>query len=970
MVESTDSGQLAAASSPDSATTSPPVLTNGPQTVINPEQRDRAIAAREGGSDSESSLPTSDVWSQLFPSETEPRSSGIIEGPDGVQLGHFVIEERIGMGGMGAVFRATDQCLQRIVALKVLSPEQSLDASAVQRFHNEARAAARLDNDNVARVFYIGEDKGLHFIAFEFVTGTNVLDMIRKHGRMHPEDAVNYALQVASALKHTAAQGVVHRDIKPSNIIITPPGRAKLVDLGLARKENSESAADLTMAGTTLGTFDYISPEQAKDPRNVDVRSDIYSLGCTLYHMLTGQPPYPEGTVLQKLLDHQGKEAPDPAKINRHVSDELSSIVKKMMASDPRRRYATADLLIHDLMLMAGSLGLRGIHPDGLVWTSSNPAGNRFWEKHLGWMVTVAALLIIVGVLQAFPDIGHDLSEFNENRVNSAEQQPRSSPSGDQNLASAAGAKVDQEDRQHQQTVPGASEDKIVGHDKKSSDTEPEANTASTRAESEKNGTNDDVSSTSTVLIPDNSLVPETKNIFADDPDIKPFTLPKDDGKSPVPTSEKTDLNSKSNETTPTNTETVTTTDGTNDKPSAVVVKDDPPQRAADLLPIVAYDVDNHVTKKYRSLEAACSEIEDGGTILLNFNGSRQETPIRITKKNVTLRAGKGFQPLIEFVPRDIPGEGFQERMITVTNGPVNLHDLNLKFTIPQQVDSSKHLALISIERPQSVRLQRLTITIENESNCGVSVARLESPPSGMLTDMMMKNANEYPGIIVEFNESFIRGAGNLLSIRQAEGVRIVVEESAIAMKGSLLRVEGNSESPPENARIELKLEHSSCLYGRNLISMDSDVFPGKLPPTHVDASDNIFSSLTNTSLVSVAGSLETEDFQQLLDWKGEKNYYDGFQNIWEFPTQDETLDFEAWKLFWSQSSEVAATNKAIVWSEPRPNVNDVANVSSSVFSLVSDLTLNPAVAGATDGDDAGVDLVKLPLIPQQIVPD
>jgi serine/threonine-protein kinase len=112
-------------------------------------------------------------------------------------------------------------------------------------------------------------------------------------------------MQLAAALSHTAAAGVIHRDIKPSNVLITPQGRAKLVDLGLARKESADASAELTVAGTTLGTFDYISPEQAKDPRSVDVRSDIYSLGCTLYHMLTGEPPYPEGTVLQKLLDQR-----------------------------------------------------------------------------------------------------------------------------------------------------------------------------------------------------------------------------------------------------------------------------------------------------------------------------------------------------------------------------------------------------------------------------------------------------------------------------------------------------------------------------------------------------------------------------------------------------------------------------------------------------------------------------------------
>src|SRR5580704_6128433 len=269
-----------------------PIQFDGPHTVVNPERRG---AARDA------------------PPAVDGAPSAV-----GCRLGHFRIEATIGSGGMGAVFRAVDERLDRVVALKVLSPSLSRDTGSIQRFLNEARAAARLDHDNIARVFYVGEDRGLNFIAHEFVTGRTVRDIIHDHGALEPREAVNYALQLAAALRHTAAAGVVHRDIKPSNIIITPRGRAKLVDLGLAKKVASESVGDLTIAGTTLGTFDYISPEQAKDPRNVDVRSDIYSLGCTLYHMLAGEPPYPEGTVLQKLLDHQAKDIPDPARKNPH----------------------------------------------------------------------------------------------------------------------------------------------------------------------------------------------------------------------------------------------------------------------------------------------------------------------------------------------------------------------------------------------------------------------------------------------------------------------------------------------------------------------------------------------------------------------------------------------------------------------------------------------------------------------------
>ncbi|TXT30872.1 MAG: putative serine/threonine-protein kinase pknB, partial [Planctomycetota bacterium] len=242
----------------------------GAETVINPERRGLPLPLPEGPG-----LPNSSVWLRLFPSEVDYQDPALIPAPTGLLLGHFQIEARIGAGGMGAVFHAMDTRLQRGVALKILSPSLSRDETAVQRFQNEARAAARLDHENIARVYFIGEEQGLHFIAFEFITGKNLRDLIHERGRIEPNEAVNYVLQIASALRHTSANGVVHRDIKPSNIIITPSGRAKLVDLGLARKESAESAPDLTMAGTTLGTFDYLSPEQAKDPRNVDVRSDL-----------------------------------------------------------------------------------------------------------------------------------------------------------------------------------------------------------------------------------------------------------------------------------------------------------------------------------------------------------------------------------------------------------------------------------------------------------------------------------------------------------------------------------------------------------------------------------------------------------------------------------------------------------------------------------------------------------------------
>ncbi|NNJ24406.1 serine/threonine-protein kinase [Alienimonas chondri] len=338
----------------------PPPWAAVSHTVLRPPVDDPSSSSEVSPSAdaSPSVLDGADLKRRLFPAigEDDPALSGCV-------LDHFRIEERIGHGGMGSVFRATDERLQRTVALKVLSPAHSRDRASVLRFRNEARSAARLDHPNIARAFYVGEDRGLHFIAFEFVTGRTVRDLLQTHGPLSPPDAVSITRQVAEALHHCADSGVVHRDVKPSNVIVTPDGIVKLVDLGLARKEAADSVGDLTVAGTTLGTFDYIAPEQAKDPRVADVRSDMYSLGCTLFHMLAGRPPYPEGTVLQKLLDHQNPQTPDVRVFNPKVPAPLADLCRAMMASDPLLRPQTPEALLDELDDMPGVRGLRPRRP-------------------------------------------------------------------------------------------------------------------------------------------------------------------------------------------------------------------------------------------------------------------------------------------------------------------------------------------------------------------------------------------------------------------------------------------------------------------------------------------------------------------------------------------------------------------------------------------------------------------------------
>ncbi len=277
----------------------------------------------------------------------------------GTRLDHFQLEEIIGGGGMGVVFRALDTKLNRTVAIKILAREQAGDDETLKRFRNEAQSAARLDHQNIARVYYVGDDRGLNYIAFEHIEGVNIRDLVDRKGPLPLADVISYTLQVAEALEHASSRSIVHRDIKPSNVLITPRGRAKLVDMGLARLHQVEPTDDLTASGVTLGTFDYISPEQARDPRSADVRSDIYSLGCTVYFMLTGRPPFPEGTVLQKLLQHQGDTPPDPRDFNPQLSDDVARIVRKCLAKDPRRRYQKPQGLIEELPRFLGGQGIR-----------------------------------------------------------------------------------------------------------------------------------------------------------------------------------------------------------------------------------------------------------------------------------------------------------------------------------------------------------------------------------------------------------------------------------------------------------------------------------------------------------------------------------------------------------------------------------------------------------------------------------
>lgn len=358
-----------------------------------------------GGGDSPSQIAASDDAPTVISAPTANENPAFPRLVAGMRLGNFEILDYVGGGGMGRVFRARDPALARIVAIKVLSQEHVADQETVQRFLNEAQSTARLNHENIVRVYYSGQEGPLHYIVYEFIEGPTIRSIVEQKGQLSLSEAISYTFQVAEALAHAADHGITHRDIKPSNILITQEGQAKLIDMGLARLQKSENATttDLTASGITLGTFDYISPEQAIDPRTVDVRSDIYSLGCTLFYMLTARLPFPQGNVLQKLLQHQGEEPPDVCQFRPRLPEEVSYVVRKMMAKDPRRRYQTPAQLMSALAAIAQHAGLAPVAPAGrALWGSSRWRTMSLFQRHLPWLAPVIVLILTVLALDFF----------------------------------------------------------------------------------------------------------------------------------------------------------------------------------------------------------------------------------------------------------------------------------------------------------------------------------------------------------------------------------------------------------------------------------------------------------------------------------------------------------------------------------------------------------------------------------------
>jgi serine/threonine protein kinase len=364
-------------------------------------------------------------------------------------LGQYLILEQVGEGSMGAVFKAWHRKMRRVVALKVIRKERLASAEVVHRFQREIRAAAQLTHPNIVRAYDADEVDGTHFLVMEFVDGASLARLIKLWGPVPIPLACDFTRQVALGLEHAYERGIVHRDIKPGNLLYVPtaarpasacmawgdqstvessrdpvathpggfwpsqPALIKILDMGLAASDvrtAGDPLGDVTAFDGVIGTPNFIAPEQARNARGVDIRADLYSLGCTFYYMLTGRVPFSGGSLAEKVLQHQLDDPPPMEELRPEVPSAVARIVRKLMAKRPEDRYQTPAELAVDLApwsrmaepdaagAAAEPLAVGGVRPDANGQARAEPRGHR---RRVLW-IPVAALVLLAGVATGF----------------------------------------------------------------------------------------------------------------------------------------------------------------------------------------------------------------------------------------------------------------------------------------------------------------------------------------------------------------------------------------------------------------------------------------------------------------------------------------------------------------------------------------------------------------------------------------
>lgn len=822
----------------------------------------------------------------------------------GQQLDHFQLGEFVGGGGMGAVFKATDTKLDRTVAVKILSRGQA-DEDVLRRFRNEAQSAARLDHPNIARVYYVGEDQGWNYIVFEFIEGANIRDVVERDGPLSLEDAINYTLQVAEALEHASQRDVVHRDIKPSNVLVMSDGRVKVVDMGLARLHQVEAAADdLTASGVTLGTFDYISPEQAYDPRSADVRSDLYSLGCTLYYMLTGRPPFPNGTVIQKLLSHTSEPPPDARLYRPQLPEEVANVLSKLLVKQPEKRYQQPSQLIGELLLLADHLGLQRTAMGGRVWiTDKQPSA---FVRFVPVLASLVALFVAVFSLDYYlrPSNGEvavpsppRLEAPLEAEDDGSSLIPRIDGDASSNRpVDPVAKKTEEPDPPTTPSSPGNkgtdnSTTTIVNTEPKDTSTTPSDIPPNNLARSEP-GT-----------LPGESLSPS--NIEGE------ISVGLSDSRAELSVAESNAAELVASATNPSITSSTNSAEPSEIHTLIVGNDDMPAARGA---------------KIFSSLQKAIAALESfpqAKVLELHYNGPREEKSLAIANRQLTLRAGKGYSPEIFFQLLTLESDTHR-RMLRLSGGSLVCEDIHFRLELPGEPSASPW-ALFELDQIESLSLRRCTLTILNNdagSEPQDRVAFFEVLPRRP-ADQTANNGESWITPTIELENCIARGKATLV---QADGNEMDTaykvspftlswQQGLLATNRRLVEASGSaSKLDGPNDLIDLQLDHVTVVAMKGLGLLENHPEQPHLLPIKVQLDHCILLTDPQSPLFEHKIQEHRNEVEKLLSISGIGSFFPDTSVIWQINALGDAkkFDFNSFAQKWPQ---VELPRRAVMWS-------------------------------------------------------
>ncbi len=778
----------------------------------------------------------------------------------GTRLEHYDLTEFVGGGGMGAVYRATDTRLGRTVAVKVLSRDQS-DEETIRRFRNEAQSAARLDHPNIARVYYVGDDQGVNFIVFEFIEGANLRDEIASQGPLELEQALYYTLQIAEALEHSSSRDVIHRDIKPSNVLITATGQVKLVDMGLARMHTVEpSANDLTASGVMLGTFDYISPEQARDPRAADVRSDLYSLGCTLFYMLTGQPPFPEGTALQKLLRHNTDEPPDLRQFRPELSPRVTAIVEKLLAKKPSHRHQTPTELIADIRHVGQQLGLTRLTDYGGTVTVIAPPSNQWMASALQIAAAFGLLVISIAVMEtvAAPRQTGELTRkvrFKQPEVIAAAE---NAPDGAPVLASTP-------PETQRAVAPIASSDRAIeATATKTSDNEPS------------------------------------------DPETTPKATPANSGNTAD--SPRADA---STSTPPLDTPPAETTEGP--KAMRIVVAREAATRQAEAQ--VEF-VSSLADACARAAELGVSEIE------LRYNGLSIERQLEIDHSRLTIRAAPSYRPVLVFQPQVQSGDDVMIRLAGGSSSHIGFEGVELRLELPADLPANGW-SLFAMSTGQSLDLTECVLTVVDGDadspsiHDQVSMIAVNRRRTGDMITMADAQVAMGQQARINLDRCIARGEASVVWLNDETPLTIRWNQGLLVTTQHLLVTSGSASEPQYYDQIVLDLKNVTAFCREGLYFLRRG--PGKAFQFHVNAyaEQCVFVSDTASPLFEMVGLVNPPE-QDELQSTGEGNRFSPADMPFLFVRQTMGSEPQVFKLGRRWSSETRS-QAGVPWLHAPP---------------------------------------------------